>query len=138
MCFPFTDDERIIFTCSISLLNEWDTQVENWLRIRTKWNQKELKLFSSTLKLICELICLFGKRTCLFRMVAPVLTEWMYLFRDNRFSRMDMPIRRTSVRKGCSHFNQTVVSIRKSCTRYNRKVSSDSYIKDRIPLQRHN
>jgi len=91
MCSPSIGDERgdkcCIFTCSLLFSNEGDIQVGSWPKKRAKWDQKEWKLFSPILEVICKWMCLFSEYTCLFATIASVTTEWMCLFGDNPFWR---------------------------------------------------
>ena len=83
MCSPSIGDEHDIYTCLIPFPNERDIQIRSWPKIKANWDQKMWKLFSPILKVVYK--CVFGKRICQFGTIAPVLTEWLYLFRDNPF-----------------------------------------------------
>ena len=137
MCFPSIGDERDIFTCSISFSNEWDIQFRSWPKQEVNETKKSDFLVPYWKWYTNGCVCsanghVYSERLRLFWLNGCVYS-WITCF-----GRMDVSSQWTdvSVWKGCALSNRTDVSVQKDCIFYNRKVSSDSYIKGKIPLQR--
>ena len=75
----------VYFPCSISFLNEWDIQVGSWPKQELNGTKKSENSLVPYWTWYANGWVYFDERMCLFRMVVPVPTEWLWMFRDNPF-----------------------------------------------------